>query len=102
MYWKSTTSFIPFWLFGFSVIICSDGLPRSADIKKTKKPRSEAIDRWCHDKYDPIEQKPKLRSELIKLYPEIPPENLPDTHRSAAAERASMYLIIWIGFNSLI
>lgn len=64
------------------------------DLLISRKRKNLVNDSWCHDKYDPIEQKLKLRSELIKLYPEIPPENFPDMHRSAAAERALMYLII--------
>ena len=36
--------------------------------EKPKKNRSEAIDRWGHDMFDPNQQGPKSDQELVDLY----------------------------------
>lgn len=36
--------------------------------EKPKKNRSEAIDRWGHDMFDPSQQGPKSNEELVDLY----------------------------------
>lgn len=36
--------------------------------EKPKKNRSEAIDRWGHDMFDPNQQGPKSNQELVDLY----------------------------------
>ncbi|XP_046645650.1 protein CASC3-like isoform X2 [Daphnia pulicaria] len=38
------------------------------EVEKPKKTRSEAIDRWGHDMFDPNQQVPKSDQELVDLY----------------------------------
>lgn len=36
--------------------------------EKSKKTRSEALDRWGHDMFDPNQQVPKTGDELVDAY----------------------------------
>lgn len=50
------------------IYICSDEPVAGVEAEKPKKSRSEAIDRWGHDMFDPNQQGPKSDQELVDLY----------------------------------